>query len=264
MARGRRLTVTRRRLLPLFGQRWPQRGYAAPLEGRHGAASRRAKRLPRAVGRSPPHRGGADYSRNSTGMPFETSSASSSRVPVHEPDAAMAPGLVDKVRLRRAVNSVGRFRQIDPYGTHRAVGPRRNFERLLVVPLLEILVGIVRVGRVLHDDLDLVRARWRRVAGRADGCRIGGDQTIIVIRKQLAGGTIDDDAGCFSVDLFARRRDQNLVARRRKVGIGVQKLEQALVHVKAFGQHFLWSGVAKPFQLGHLGIVIGNLFDIAP
>ena len=184
-------------------------------------------------------------------------------IPVRQSHATMALGLVDKIGLGRAVNSIGRLRQVDPDRSDWAVWTRRNFKGLVVIPLLEVLVGIVCVGRVLDDSLYLMCARRRGIARSAYGCRIGGDHAVIVIRDEFPIGAVDDYAGYFLDDILARRRHYDLASGGCEIGIGIEEIQQALVHVKALGQHLLRPGVAEPLHLGHLGIVFGNLFDVS-
>src|ERR1700710_483548 len=70
------------------------------------------------------------------------------RVPVGEADAAMGGGLADRLRLRRAVDSVVLLREVDPHQADGIVGAGGDLR--LLVPGLGVPeeVGVVVEGRV--------------------------------------------------------------------------------------------------------------------
>ena len=83
----------------------------------------------------------------------------------------------------------------DPDSADRTVRAWLKGQDLVVLALLEVDLRIVGVAGVQSDTIDLHRARRRWRVGRADGCRVGGNQCSgLIIGKHLFAVFVGDDA----------------------------------------------------------------------
>src|SRR5262249_27257939 len=80
-------------------------------------------------------------------------------VPIGQADASVRLGLADLRRVRGAVDAVA-VAEIDPHAAHRIFGAGGDGEGLLRLHALELELGRVMVGRILHD-----RTNGQRTAG---------------------------------------------------------------------------------------------------
>src|SRR3984893_13690616 len=88
------------------------------------------------------------------------------RVPVGEADAAVRLGLADRLRRRRAVDTVGGLGEVDPHGADRIVRPLRDLHLLLRLNALEGEFRIIGIGGIEYGTPDPVGAarRWLLLA----------------------------------------------------------------------------------------------------
>src|SRR5690606_40037244 len=93
------------------------------------------------------------------------------RVPVGKAHAAMAMGLADLRRVRRAVHAIGGFVQSDPYSADVTVRTGRNGQYLVIVALLEVDLWVVRIVPFEGDARHGMCAAGRRRVARTDGSR---------------------------------------------------------------------------------------------
>ena len=156
------------------------------------------------------------------------------------------------------MDAKGRLVEVDPDYADRPVRPRRQGQRLVIVALLEVEVGVVGIGRVDGDGGDLEGAiRRGRLAGAHGHGVIRHDAAILGAGDQAAGGLVDLDLRDrpFGALLHVEHMD---LAARAEIAAGVQGAQEIHVKVEFLGQRLCRVGVAQQVLLGQFGVILGQ------